>query len=168
MPRPEELIRERLIALISRHAEVSPDSISQGSPIWQRFPVSTTYREHPAVTSFVHDVQSEFGVYLTEEEWQDPTPNSLAERIYAKSENPTVSRADWTRDENEMRRGARMAFVVLNVMLGIASLLAARGSPASQIFVVAGVLLLVNLTLLLIYRAAIKKLNAAAPRTPSL
>lgn len=106
-----------LAVLVARYAGMAVESIDVNTAIWERFPVSGR-GEHPSVTSFVNDVHLGFDVYLTEEEWEDPTLESLAECIWTKRENPDKSKADWNRDRGERQKGFRMTIVLVNVILG--------------------------------------------------
>lgn len=151
------------MALIASHAGISVEQIARDSSIWQHFPVGSGSREHPAVTSFVHDVCSRFEVYLTEEEWEDPTPDRLAQYICAKRENASASVADWRHDRREIQRGLRTSVVVLNVLVGTAGLLSASGPWIRRLFVVSGLLLLVDAMFLIVYRAETRKMNASDP-----
>jgi hypothetical protein len=56
-------------------------------------------------------------VYLTEEEWEKATLESLAECISTKRENPGMSEADWNREQRERQKGFRMTVVLVNVIL---------------------------------------------------
>jgi hypothetical protein len=150
-------IRERLVALIALHTGVSAKSVARESSIWDNFQPSTTRGEHPTVTSFIDGVQSEFKVYLTEEEWEDPTPESLAHDVRAKLENPAASLADWTHDRKSTLSGFITMFVVTNVLIvgvGVASVVGTWEQRAS---VMVGLLLLVNLMTLNLYRAEKRK-----------
>ena len=109
------------------------------------------------MTSFIDGVQSEFKVYLTEEEWEDPTPESLAHDVRAKLENPAASLADWTHDRKSTLSGFITMFVVTNVLIvgvGVASVVGTWEQRAS---VMVGLLLLVNLMTLNLYRAEKRK-----------
>jgi hypothetical protein len=71
-------IHERLVALIASHAGVAAETIGRGGSIWLRFPAGSGRTNHPSVTSFVADVHSQFDVYLTEDEWEEPSVDILA------------------------------------------------------------------------------------------
>ena len=150
-------IRERLVALIALHTGVSAKSVARESSIWDNFQPSTTRGEHPTVTSFIDGVQSGFKVYLTEEEWEDHTPESLAHTVRAKLENPAASLADWTLDRKNTLGGIKTMFVVTNVLIvgvGVASVV---GTWQQRAPVVAGLLILVNLMCLNLYRGEKRK-----------
>ena len=150
-------IRERLVALIALHTGVSAKSVARESPIWDSFQPSTNRGEHPTVTSFIDGVQSEFKVYLTEAEWENTTPESLAHEVRAKLENPAASLADWTLDRKNALGGIITMFVVTNVLIvgiGAASVV---GTWEQRALVVVGLLLLVNLMTLNLYRAEKRK-----------
>ena len=81
-------IRDGLVALITTHTGVLAGSIEADANIWEHFPEYWGRGTSPVVTSFINDVQSAFNVFLTEEEWEDPTPDSLARlfKQYLQSE----------------------------------------------------------------------------------
>lgn len=161
-------IRDRLVALVARHAGIGAEHIRRDAPIWPHFPVGSGRREHPSVASFVHDVYSEFEVYLTEKEWEDPTPDSLAQCIRTKLENPSTSLADGAHDRAEIQRGLKMSVVVLNPLLAAACLLGAAGSWTRRVLMMAGLLVLINAMVLLIYCAESRKMNASSPKKRAL
>jgi hypothetical protein len=156
-------IRERLVALIASHTSLPAESVGWNSPIWEHFPESSTRSEHPTVTSFIDAVQSEFNVYLTEEEWEDPTPDSLAQVIRAKIENPAASVADWTNDRAGRKKGMISGFVIIVIVFPA---LFFFGSGPLLTRVVVGLVLPVLLGVMLLggYRKDVRKLNASAPR----
>jgi hypothetical protein len=156
-------IREEVVALIASHTGITPHSIDRDSPIWVHFPRNTNKQEHPTVTSFVQDVHSEFNVYLTEDEWEQPTPNTLAEDIRAKRAEPAASVADWTKDRADLKSGT-MVFAVFVLALIPAVFFLGSGSRTTR--VVVGFLLSVFFAVLLLvgYRRKIRALDASAPR----
>jgi hypothetical protein len=156
-------IRERLVILIASHTSVPAESVGWNSPIWVHFPASSTRKEHPTVTSFVDDVQSEFNVYLTEEEWEEPTPDSLAQVIRAKSENPAASVADWTNERAARKKGMISAFVII-VIVFPAIFVFGSGPWVTRVVVGLGLPLFLGVMLLVGYRKDARKLDASAPR----
>ena len=156
-------IRERVVELIARHTGVTLQSIDRDSPIWDHFPRSANKREHPTVTSFVQDVHSEFNVYLTEDEWEDPTPNSLAEKIHAKRENPAASVADWTRDRADLKSGT-MVFAVFVLALFPAVFFFGSGPRITRVVVGLALPVFFAVLLLVGYRRKVRELDASVPR----
>ncbi|MEY2525982.1 MAG: hypothetical protein QOE73_753 [Verrucomicrobiota bacterium] len=159
-------IRERVVALIVSHTGVLAQSVGRDSPIWDHFPTRTGRsgaRESPTVTSFVQDVHSEFNVYLTEKEWEEPTPDSLAEDIRAKRENPAASVADWTHDRAALKKDAINFFLIM-VILGPAILFFGTGPLITRLVIGLGLPLFAGVMVLGGYRNRIRKLDAAAPR----
>jgi hypothetical protein len=144
-------IRERLVALIALHTGVRAKSVARESSIWDNFQPSKTRGEHRTVTSFIDGVQSEFKVYLTEEEWEDPTPESLAHTVRAKLENPAASLADWTRERNEELKGIRVSMAFVTVLFGPIAFFSASGTLNRRVLVVALLVLVFNLMLLSVY-----------------
>jgi hypothetical protein len=145
-------IRERLVALIALHTGVSAESVARESSIWDNFQPSKTRGEHPTVTSFIDGVQSEFKVYLTEEEWEDPTPESLAQTVRAKLENPAASLADWTRERDGELKGIKISMVFFTVLFGPIAFFSASGTLNRRMLVVTLLVLVFNLMLLSIYQ----------------
>jgi len=94
-------------------------------------------------------------VYLTEEEWEEPTLERLAQVIHAKCANPEKSMADWYRERSETRQGFRTMCVLLNVILGPIALLSmvlnSVGPWSKRIWTTLGLLLFLNAMLLFIY-----------------
>jgi len=156
-------IRDRLVTLIATHTSLPAESVGWNSPIWDHFPASSTRREHPTVTSFVDDVQSEFNVYLTEGEWEEPTPDSLAQVIRAKIENPAASVADWTNDRAGRKKGMISAFVIV-VIVFPALFFFGSGPRLTRIVVGLVLPLFLGGMLLVGYRKDARKLDASAPR----
>jgi hypothetical protein len=150
-------IRERLVALIALHTGVSAKSVARESPIWDNFQPSTNRGEHPTVTSFIDGVQSEFKVYLTEAEWENPTPESLAHDVRTKLENPAASLADWTRERNEELKGIKASMAIFTGLMGPIALFSASGTWKHRVLVVGGLLLLLNLMLLSVYYSKKRK-----------
>jgi hypothetical protein len=161
--RTQKDIRERVEALIASHTGVTPQSIDRDSPIWDHFPRNTGRVEHPTVTSFVQDVHIEFNVYLTEDEWENPTPNTLAEVMRTKRENPAASVADWTRDRADLKSGT-MVFAVFVLALFPAVFIFGSGPRITR--VVVGLALPVFFAVLLVvgYRRKVRRLEASEPR----
>ncbi|MFL5557142.1 MAG: hypothetical protein ACJ794_00785 [Gemmatimonadaceae bacterium] len=159
----EHDIRQSVVALIVSHAGVTAESVKPDSPIWDHFPTSTNRWAHPTVTSFVQDVHSEFNVYLTEEEWEDPTPNTLVEDIQAKRENPAASVADWSHDHAAVKKGMISLFVIVAIFFP-AIFFFGSGPWLTRLALGLGMPLFLGLMLLLGYRKQIRKMNASAPR----
>jgi hypothetical protein len=155
-------IRERLVTLIATHTGLPAGSVGRDSPIWDQFPTSSNRREHPTVTSFVDDVQSEFNVYLTEDEWEEPTPDSLAQVIRAKSENPAASVADWTNEKAARKKGMISAFVIV-VIFFPAIFFFGSGPWITRVVVGLGLPLFLGVMLLVGYRKDARKLDASPP-----
>jgi len=156
-------IRERVVALIARHTGVTPESIDQDSPIWDHFPASANRGEHPTVTAFVQDAHSEFNVYLSEEQWEEPTPNTLAENIRAKRENPATSVADWTDDRAALKKGTIGLFAIIVVFFP-AIFFFGSGPWITRVAVGLALPFLLGVMLLMGYRKQTRKLDASAPR----
>jgi hypothetical protein len=108
-------------------------------------------------------VHSEFNVYLTEKEWEEPTPDSLAEDIRAKRENPAASVADWTHDRAALKKDAINFFLIM-VILGPAILFFGTGPLITRLVIGLGLPLFAGVMVLGGYRNRIRKLDAAAPR----
>jgi hypothetical protein len=156
-------IRERVVELMARHTGVTLQSIDRDCPIWEHFPRSANKREHPTVASFVQGVQSEFNVYLTEDEWEDPTANTLAETIRAKAENPAASFADWNRDRADLKSGT-MVFAVFVLALFPAVFFFGSGPRITRVVVGLALPIFLAVLLLLGYRRKVRELDASAPR----
>jgi len=156
-------IRKRVVALIASHTGVTAESVEGDSPIWEHFPTSTTRAEHPTVTAFVQDVHSEFNVYLTEEEWGEPTPESLAKDIRAKRENPATSVADWAHDRAALKKGT-ISFFVIIVILFPAIFFFGSGPLVTRLVIGLALPLFFGLMLLVGYRNQARKMKASAPR----
>jgi hypothetical protein len=156
-------IHERVVELIARHTGVTLQSIDRDSPIWDDFPRSANKREHPTVTSFVQDVHSEFNVYLTEDEWENPTPNTLAEKIRAKRDNPAASVADWTRDRADLKSGT-IVFAVFVLALFPAVFFFGSGPRITRVVVGLALPVVFAVLLRVGYRRKIRELDASAPR----
>jgi hypothetical protein len=146
-------VRRRLLDLIARHGRAETEPIEPDTPIWGRFPSSGAGTEHSTVTAFVKDVESTFDVYLTEEEWEDPTVQSLTETIHAKGMNPDKSIADWQRERSEQRRGLRSMLLLVNLVFGPIGLFAAAGSWSRRVWFTTEYLLFMNAMVLLGYWA---------------
>ena len=140
-------IRNRVVALIARHTGMPVESIDLDTSIWDGFPPNEGRREHPAVTSFVRDLHDTYDVYLTEQELEGPTPSILAEHIAVKLQNPAASQADRDREHAERRRGARSAFLWLNLALVVPFALLSRSSWTTA----AGVAVFINGSLALVW-----------------
>jgi hypothetical protein len=156
-------IREKVVALIASHTGVTPQSIDRDSPIWIHFPANTNKQEHPAVTSFVQEVHSEFNVYLTEDEWEQPTPNTLTDDIRAKRENPAASIADWTKDRADLKSGT-MVFAVFVLALFPAVFFLGSGTRTTRVVVGIALSFFFAVLLLVGYRRKIRELGASEPR----
>lgn len=159
-------IRDALVVLIVRHAGIAADSIEPDKSIWERFPTSGT-AEHPSVASFVDEVHSHFDVYLTEEEWEEPSLERLAQVIYANRANPGRSLADWHREWSETRKGARVTFVFVNLVLGPILLFSIDGSWSRRVWVTLGLLLFVNSIFAFLYWRTIDAFRANRERSSS-
>jgi hypothetical protein len=156
-------IRERVLGLIASRTGFAAQSVGRDSRIWDHFPTSTNRGEHPTVTSFVQDVHSEFNVYLTEEEWEEPTPGSLADAILAKLENPASSVADWNHERATLKKGMLSAFVVMAI-LGPAIFFFGSGPWVTRFVMGLGLPLFAGAALLVGYRNQIRELDASAPK----
>jgi len=155
-------IRAKVVELIARHTGVTLQSIDHDSPIWDHFPRSSNRGDHPALTSFVQSVHSEFNVYLTEDEWEDPTPNTLAETIHAKRENPAASVADWTKDRADLKSGT-MVFAVFVLALFPAVFFFGSGPRITRIVVGLALPVVFAVLVLVGYRRKLRDLDASAP-----
>ena len=151
------------MTLIASHTGRPAESVGWDSPIWDHFAASSNRGDHPTVTSFVDDVQSEFNVYLTEDEWEEPTPDSLAQIIRAKSENPAASVADWTNEKAGRKKGMISSFVII-VIVFPAIFFFGTGPWLTR--VVIGLVLPIFLGAMLLggYRKDVRKLDASAPK----
>src|SRR5215208_5544653 len=109
MTQPKGDIRDALVALIARNARVPVQSIERNRSVWEHFPPSGR-TEPPSMTSFVEEVRATFDVFLTEEEWEDPTLEELVQIVYAKSANPGKSIADWHREQTATQKGTKVGF----------------------------------------------------------
>ena len=156
-------IREKLVALIASHTSVPAERVGWHSPIWDHFPGSSTRSAHPTVTSFIDDVQSEFNVYLREEEWEEPTPEGLAQVIHAKKENPAASVADWINERAARKKGIISAFVIVVVVFP-ALFFFGSGPWLTRVVVGLVLPLFLGVMLLVGYRKDARKLDASAPR----
>ena len=155
-------IRERVEALIASHTGVTPQTIDRDSPIWEHFPRNTGSVEHPTVTSFVQSVHTGFSVYLTEDEWENPTPNTLAEVIHAKRDNPAASDADWIHAREDLRKGY-ITFAVFMFALLAAFILVGRGPRITRVVVALALAFFFVVMLLVAYRRKVLELDASAP-----
>ena len=104
-------------------------------------------------------MHSTFDVYLTEEEWENPTLELLAQTIYRKRANPDESIADWNRERSEIRKGARITFALLNGFLALAPFVTA-GSWTRRLWVTLGLLLFGNTMLLIVYRRSTRQFRS--------
>jgi hypothetical protein len=152
-------IRDRIVALIASRTGVLAQSVGLNSPIWDHFPPSSTHKEHPTVTAFVHDVHSEFNVYLTEEEWEEPTPDSIAEDIRSKQQNPEASVADWADDRAALKKGMISSFVIIAILFP-AIFFFGSGPWLTRSVVGLGLPLFLGVLILIGYRNAIRKLES--------
>ena len=156
-------VRERVEALIASHTGVTRQSIDPDSPIWDHFPRNTGRVEHPTVTSFVRDVHTEFNVYLTEDEWENPTPNTLAEVIRAKRENPAASVADWIQRREDLRKGTITA-TVFTFAVFPAVFFFGSGTRITRVVIGLALPFVFGVMLLIVYRRKVRELDAVAPR----
>jgi len=156
-------IRERIVALIASRTGVLAQAVGRDSPIWDHFPTSSNRRAHPTVTAFVDDVHSEFNVYLTEEEWEEPTPNRIAEDIHTKQRNPGTSVADWAHDRAARKKGMISSFVII-VILFPAIFFFGSGPWLTRLVIGLGLPLFLGVLLLVGYREETRKEDASAPR----
>ena len=156
-------IRERLVASIASHTGTPAESVGWNSPIWDNFPASSSRAEHPSVTSFVNAVQSEFNVYLTEDEWEEPTPDSLAQIIRAKIANPALSIADWTNEKTARKKGMIGAFVFV-VIAFPAMFVFGTGPFLTRVVIGLGLPVFLGAMLIGGYRKDVRKLDASAPK----
>jgi hypothetical protein len=156
-------IRERVEALIASHTGVTPQRIDRDSPIWDHFPKNTGSVEHPTVTSFVQSVHTGFNVYLTEDDWENPTPNTLAEVIRAKRDNPAASEANWIHDREDLKKGY-LTFAVFMFALLAASIFVGPGPRTTRVVVALALAFLFVVMLLVAYRRKVLELDASAPR----
>jgi hypothetical protein len=136
-----EAIQDKVVAMVARHAGVPVEAVRGNTRIWKKFPPS--HREHPSVTAFVKDVRAEFGVYLTEEEWENPTLKTLSERIRAKRENPALSVADWERDQTALRGGVAW-MVGIGAVMGLVAFAVAPGSLTYRVLLAGGLCALMS------------------------
>jgi hypothetical protein len=152
-------IRERLVALIATHAGVAPETIGRGGSIWLYFPARSGIANHPSVTSFVADVHSQLDVYLTEDEWEEPSVDILARRIYMKRQNPGESLADRNREWAALRKGMAMSFIFGNAILGPIGWLSAAGPWRRRALVVLVLLIVLNCLILAVYLIEARRLR---------
>ena len=158
-----DTIHNQVVAMIARHAGVSPESIELDAVIWDRFPPNPGRAEHPAVTSFVRDLHDTFDVYLTEAELAGPTPISLAERIPAKRANPAASKADWERANALRRKGATVSFAIVNLVFVPVGWFATRGSSTRRLLVTLGIGVFLNAVYAFIFWNENRRLRAKRP-----
>ena len=156
-------IRERVEVLIASHTGVTPQTIDRDSPIWDHFPRNTGSAEHPTVTSLVQNVHTGFNVYLTEDEWENPTPDTLAEVIRAKRGNPEASVADWIHDREDLKKGY-ITFGVFMFALLAAFIFVGSGPRITRIVIALAMAFVFVVMLLVAYRRKVLELDASAPR----
>lgn len=156
-------IRERLVTLIVSHTSIPAEAVGWNSPIWDHFPENSRRIEHPTVTSFVDDVQAEFNVYLTEDEWEEPTPDSLAQIIRAKIANPALSIVRWT-DERAARKKGMIASFVFLVIAFPAMFFFGSGPWLTRVVIGLGLPVFLAAMLVGGYHNDVRKLDASAPK----
>ena len=148
MGQPTGEIRETLVAPTSRHTGVPVQSIEGNVSVWEHFAPSGRAKR-PSVMSFVKEVRATFNVFLTEEEWEDPTPEELVQIIHAKCADPGKSIADWHREREALQKGAKVAFGFLNILFGPGTFFVARGPMSQRLRVTLTILLVTNTFMLL-------------------
>ena len=159
-----DAIKSALVTMVSRHAGVGVGSVRESAPIWSHFPVSEgSYREHPSVTAFVDEVHSTFNVWLTEEEWDEPSLDSLSQRIRAKRETPSESIADWRREREASRKGLLITMLLMALLFGPAALLAVPGSWMRRVGMASALVVGLNALILLVYWLSTRRLRRNPP-----
>jgi hypothetical protein len=156
-------IRNTVESLIARHGNTREQSIASDTLIWERFPSSSS-AEHASVTAFVDAVHSTFNVYLTEEEWDNPTVNELAGYIGAKFADPPKSAADWQCEHGSLVKGLKLTFTLINVVFVPIALFAAVGSWSRKVSVTIVVVGLLNALLAVGYWQAFRRHEKGKPR----
>jgi hypothetical protein len=160
-------VRRRLLDLIARHGRAETELAEPDTSIWGRFPSSGAGTEHPTVTAFVKDVESTFDVYLTEEEWEDPTVQSLTETIHAKRLNPDKSIADWQRERGKSRKGLKWMLWFVNLLFGPIPLFTVPGPWSRKMAIALGLSVFMNTMLLLSYWASMRRSRWKPRAAPS-
>src|SRR5262245_14110220 len=153
MNQPANEISATLVALISRNTGAPEQSIERNVSVWEHF------RTHASVTSFVEEVCATFDVFLTEEEWEDPTLEELVQIVHEKCTDPGKSISDWHRERAEMHKGAKVTFGLVNIVLGAMAFFSARGPMSRRVWVTLGLLLFMNAMLLLSYWKEMRQLG---------
>jgi uncharacterized membrane protein len=102
-------------------------------------------------------------VYLTEDQWEEPTPNTLAEDIRAKRENPAASVADWTKDRAALKTGT-IGFAMFMFVLLAASFFFVSGPLITAVVVRLTLAFLLVVMLVLGYRRKAREFDDSAPR----
>src|SRR5687768_14801923 len=121
MPPAESSVRRRILDLLARHSGVSEQEIDPEASVWDCFPDSSANRAgQRAVEAFCAEVEREFGVFLTEEEWESPTVDALVETVASKIGDPARSAGDWRKERAALRSGTIQVVVFYNALVALA------------------------------------------------
>jgi hypothetical protein len=74
--------------IMSSILSVPVESINPADSVWARFPKSYIWKKSAEVLTFRSAISKEYAVYLSEEEWKNPTLLQLAHIIQARKADP--------------------------------------------------------------------------------
>lgn len=159
-------IRDRIRELIAQHTGTALETINPEASIWDSFPPNPSHGEHPSVGAFLNQLQSEYQVYLREEDVvEDPTLTVLAYTIREKVLNPELSVRHLEEERRVMQKSRTYGLWTIGIIV-LVMVVATKGSPGYKLLVGGGVMLVLTAAFLLRLRSDRQRKAALDDITP--